>query len=190
VVDRAEHSGPDRGRPCAIPGCGEQADNEATLPLCALHIAVAAEAHAVHGVSDLLPDPCVLCGSRLGVRYPSGWVCAVCEWPYGEHPDAELPPPRVDIVYYLRYGERVKIGTTVNPRQRFGAIWHDEVLAFERGNRRRERQRHEQFAADRAGTSEWFLLSPAIRDHVDVLAGGCDPWDSWARWRAEATAVR
>jgi len=37
-------------------------------------------------------------------------------------PDPELVPPRVDIVYYLRFGDRVKIGTTASPRQRFAAL--------------------------------------------------------------------
>ncbi|PPG99701.1 ATPase, partial [Rathayibacter sp. AY1H3] len=29
-----------------------------------------------------------------------------------------MPPPRVDVVYYIRFGERIKIGTSGNPRQR------------------------------------------------------------------------
>ncbi len=57
--------------------------------------------HRAYGVTDALPSPCRLCGSRLGVRYPSGWLCAVCEWRHGEVVDGELPPPRVDVVYYL-----------------------------------------------------------------------------------------
>ena len=36
------------------------------------------------GVTDALPSPCRLCGSRLGVRYPSAWLCAVCDWRHGE----------------------------------------------------------------------------------------------------------
>lgn len=163
----------------------------ALIPLCAAHLAVAAELHESRaGVADLLPAPCRLCGSRTGVRYPSGWICGVCEWPHGEHPDGELPPPRVDIVYYLGFGDRVKIGTTANPRQRFAAIRHEQVLAFERGDRRLEQRRHGEFAGERAGSSEWFELSPALQAHIDTLAGGVDPWDRWRRWVAEATATR
>jgi hypothetical protein len=141
------------------------------------------------GLVDLLPSPCLACGSRLGVSYPSGWLCAVCEWRHGEVPDSDVAPPRVDVVYYLRQGDRVKIGTTANPRQRFGAIWHEEVLAFERGDRRLEQRRHEQFASDRFAGSEWFHLTPAIAAHIDVLAGGRDPWDVYARWLSEAVAL-
>jgi hypothetical protein len=144
-----------------------------------------------HGVTDLLPAPCRLCGSRLGVRYPTGWICAICEWRVGELPDGELAPPRIDVVYYLRLGERVKIGTTANPRQRFTQIVHDEVLAFERGDRRLEQRRHHEFAEQRLGTSEWFAFDERVRAHVRILgAGAIDPWDVWARWVSEAVGLR
>lgn len=177
--------------PCAILRCAEPAERAEVIALCSMHLAVAAEVHgSAHGVTDLLPSPCVLCASRLGVRHASGWRCAICEWPHGEHPDGELPRPRVDVVYYLRFGNRVKIGTTGNPRQRFTAIRHEELLAFERGDRRLEQRRHGEFAEERAGTSEWFALSPRLEAHIDVLAGASDPWDRWRRWVAEATATR
>jgi hypothetical protein len=185
------NSTPSDSAVCLVPGCGDPAPRPELIPLCEDHLAVAAEVHGTtYGVTGPLPSPCRLCGSRIGVRYDSGHVCAVCEWPYGEHPDGELPPPRVDVVYYLRFGDRVKIGTSANPRQRFGAIRHEEVLAFERGDRRLEQRRHREFAAERAGTSEWFALSEPLRAHIDVLAAGVDPWDRWRRWVAEAVAVR
>ena len=114
----------------------------------------------------------------------------MCGWRVGEYIDPELPLPRVDVVYYLRLGGAVKIGTTHNPRQRFGAIPHDEVLAFERGGRSVEQRRHLEFAGERLGTSEWFGLGPALREHIAALAGGRDPWHVHARWLAEALAER
>ena len=115
--------------------CPQPVPEGSPLALCERHLAVAADWAQRHdGVTDVLPDACRLCGSRVGVRYPSGWICAVCEWSVGQTVDGELPPARVDVVYYLRNGDRVKIGTTANPRQRFAAIWHEEVLAFERGD--------------------------------------------------------
>jgi len=98
-----------------------------------------------------LPAPCRLCGCADGVRIADGWHCVVCGWRVGDVPDPELPLPRVDVVYYLRYADRVKIGTSTNPRQRLAAIWHDELLAFERGGRALERERHRQFAELREG---------------------------------------
>lgn len=163
---------------------------DAPLPLCERHLAIAADwASRAHGVTDVLPVPCRLCGSRLGVHYPSGWLCAICEWRVGEVVDGELPPPRIDVVYYLRFEDRVKIGTTGNPKQRFAALWHEEVLAFERGGRPLEQRRHAEFADDRLGTSEWFALSPAILRHIESL-GAEGPWDRYARWMADALALR
>lgn len=181
-----------RARRClAADGSCRGVPDDAPVALCELHLALAAEwAAREYGTPDVLPSPCRACGSRLGVRYPSGWVCAVCEWRVGEVVDAELAPPRVDVVYYLRYGDRVKIGTTGNPRQRFAAILHEEVMAFERGGRPLEQRRHAEFADDRLGTSEWFAFSTAIRGHVDDLGAGGSPWDVYARWLSDAIARR
>jgi len=145
-------------------------------------------------MSDL-ESPCRVCGSLSGARTASGLVCAVCGWRVGEFIDDGLPVPRVDVVYYLRFGDRVKIGTTHNPRQRFAALaagvsGAEEVLAFELGDRTVERSRHAEFAADRLGTSEWFALSPRLSMHVAALADGRDPWHVHARWLADALARR
>ena len=73
--------------------------------------------------------------------------------------------------------DRVKIGTSSNPRQRLAALWHDELLAFERGGRALEQRRHVQFADDRYPRTEWFRRSEALMAHIDALAAGVDdPW--------------
>ena len=154
---------------------------DAPVALCEGHLAAASEwaDRALRRDRSAARRRAALCGSPLGVRYPSGWICAVCEWRHGEVPDAELPPPRVDIVYYLRFGDRVKIGTTSNPRQRFAAIWHDEILAFERGDRMLEHRRHVAVRSRGASAgTEWFRLSDALRTHIDVRGGGAVgiPW--------------
>ena len=96
---------------------------------------------------------------------------------------------RVDVVYYVRYDDRIKIGTSASPRQRLAAIWHHELLAFERGDRTVERRRHEQFAADRYPRTEWFRRSSALEAHIAGLAAGVgDPWELHARWVSEAAA--
>jgi hypothetical protein len=175
---------------CAIPDCSLPVTPGAPLSLCDEHLAIAGDWFTRrHGLVDALPSPCLACGSRLGAHYPSGWICAICEWRYGEVPDSDVVPPRVDVVYYLRFGERVKIGTTANPRQRFAAIRNEEVLAFERGDRRLEQRRHEQFADYRYTGSEWFRSTPALAAHIDVIAGGRDPWDVYARWLSETIAL-
>ncbi|WP_216698780.1 GIY-YIG nuclease family protein, partial [Arthrobacter sp. H41] len=111
------------------------------------------------------------------MRYPSAWVCAACEWRVGDVLDEGLPSPRVDVVYYIRFRNRIKIGTTANPRQRLARLWHDEVLAFEKGDRLVEHRRHLEFAAWRLDRSEWFLSAPTLEQHIDRLAAGVDdPW--------------
>ena len=137
-----------------------------------------------------LESPCRLCGGTASVRDAAGWRCAACGWRVGAFVDPDLPLPHIDVVYYLRLDTRVKIGTTFTPRQRFAALPHDEVLAFERGGREVERRRHAEFADDRLGTSEWFALSSPLRAHVGALAGGRDPWHVLARWLADELAAR
>lgn len=132
-----------------------------------------------------LPGPCALCGSRFGTQAAGTWRCAICDWPYGDVPDADLPLPRIDVVYYLRFDARVKIGTSRNPKQRLGSIRHDELLAFEQGGRSVEQQRHREFASVREG-GEWFTLTPELRDHVRRLRRVGDPWHLYARWLSSA----
>ncbi|MBP1079019.1 hypothetical protein JOD63_002987 [Microbacterium terrae] len=134
------------------------------------------------------PEPCVFCGAPEGVLRSGGGgapSCIVCGWALGDSPDADLPRPRVEVVYYLRWEQRVKIGTSSQPRQRLAAIWHQELLAFERGGRMLERERHAQFADLREG-GEWFRADPVLLAHARALAGDRDPWHSYARWLAEA----
>ena len=132
-----------------------------------------------------MPQACRLCGHLDGVRADDGWRCGVCAWRVGDVPDADLPRPRIEVVYYIRYAERVKIGTSGNPRQRLGALWHEELLAFERGGRAVEQTRHREFADLREG-GEWFRADAALLDHAAALAAGRDPWHAYARWVSEA----
>jgi hypothetical protein len=179
-------------RPCLIYGCSANAADCAPIPLCRSHLALCADWVAQEfGVEDVLRSPCVACGARVGVRYPSGWVCATCEWVYGVSPDDELSRQRVDVVYYIRFDDRMKIGTSSNLRQRMSQLWHDELVALERGGRTRERLRHAQFGQWRLGSSEWFELAPELVDHVEQLRAGVDdPWELYARWVSEAVAIQ
>jgi T5orf172 domain len=190
-ADRAgtEAAPPAEGRTCAIVlpdggRCGAPVEDGAPLQLCSTHFVSAYDWVAREvGVTDVLPSPCVACGSRVGVRYPSGWICAECEWRVGDVPDEELDRPTVEVVYYVRYRDQIKIGTSANPRLRLASIPHDEVLAFERGGRRVEQRRHAQFAAHRFPGTEWFAVHDTLLEHIADLSDGVDdPWRQYERW--------
>ena len=176
---------------CDIAGCSAPADPAAPLGLCAAHLVEAHDWVAEEaGVTDLLPSPCLACGGRVGLRFPSGWLCATCEWRVGEFPDGS-DRPTVDVVYYVRQRERIKIGTSGNPRGRLAALHFDEVLAFERGDRRVEQRRHAQFAAHRFPRTEWFAVHDELLEHIAELSAGVDdPWDAYALWVSREVARR
>lgn len=75
----------------------------------------------------------------------------------------------LSVVYYIKFRDRVKIGTTANLKARVQGIQTVELLyGFERGNRDLERQRHEQFAIYR-DVGEWFDDNPRIRAHINEV---------------------
>lgn len=82
-----------------------------------------------------------------------------------EQPPAEGRRRTDAVVYYLRFGDRVKIGTTTRLAKRLREIPHDEILAVEQGGVDVECRRHVQFA-DLRVTGEWFDYGPALREHV------------------------
>ncbi|WP_354569943.1 GIY-YIG nuclease family protein [Glaciihabitans sp. UYNi722] len=184
------------GRTCSIVSedrraCTDLVVAGAPLGLCTGHLLAAHDwVTQEFGVTDILPSPCLACGARLGVKYPSGWLCAVCEWRVGEIPDHDVTSLRVDVVYYIRFGDRIKIGTSGNPRLRLASLPYDEILAFERGDRRLEQRRHAQFAGHRIPRTEWFELHEALEQHVRELGEGIDdPWARYAYWRSREIAL-
>ena len=176
----------DSGHRCSKPGAAG-----APLNVCEDHLIVAADwVGCAYGVTDVLPSPCRACGARLGMKYPSGWLCAVCEWRVDDIPDYDLAPIRVDVVYYIRFGDRIKIGTSATPRRRLASLPCDELLAFERGDRLVEHRRHLQFAQHRIPRTEWFEGNDALSRHIaEISAGVADPWAQYARWVSQTIAL-
>jgi len=72
------------------------------------------------------------------------------------------------IVYYMRMGDLVKVGTTVNIGQRWTNIQPEEVLAIEPGDETLELLRHRQFALSHSH-GEWFHLAEPMLAHVAML---------------------
>ena len=62
------------------------------------------------------------------------------------------------VVYFVRFGSRIKIGTTTDLSRRLTEIPHDEVLCVVPGGADVERRHHEDFARWRL-TGEWFAAT-------------------------------
>lgn len=101
---------------------------------------------------------------------------------YAKHPTYEsrmglIPKPpepfeRVpgEFVYYMRIGNRVKIGWTTNLTTRLATINPEELMTTEPGNRILENARHHQFKELRTH-GEWFRLEEPLIQHIEDLRG-------------------
>jgi len=70
------------------------------------------------------------------------------------------------LVYYIRFGDRIKIGTTYNLHKRLISIPWDEVLLTEPGGYRLEADRHKQFEKSNY-RNEWFYATDELMDFID-----------------------
>jgi hypothetical protein len=87
------------------------------------------------------------------------------------------------LVYYIRRGDLIKIGTTTEPAIRFRALLPDEILAFEPGGDELETARHLQFG-HLWHRGEYFRIAPELLEHarqIRHLHGDPDPaWPTTA----------
>lgn len=73
------------------------------------------------------------------------------------------------VVYYIKFRDCVKIGTSSNLKNRWSALTATELLyGFEYGGRKIERRRHDKFAMYRA-FGEWFHDNAHIRAHINEV---------------------
>lgn len=117
-------------------------------------------------------EPCELCGEGPISVARICAQCAVAALLHRDRPRQETERlDREQVVYYLRFGDRVKIGTTSQLATRLTAIPYDEILAVEPGGYAVERKRHLQFSHLKARTSgqEWFHYGPDLQEHVRTL---------------------
>lgn len=176
--------------------CPNSSHEEAPINLCAFHLVQAATWVNQNDESSRPREVCPLCGEQEARREESGVICGRCGY---ESPGfsgfADLTPAerdethpqvyghrRINVVYYVRFGDRIKIGTSINPRKRLQEIPHDEVLAFERGGVTLEAQRHIEFRTSRIRNTEWFDATEDILAHVAKLQPKTeDPWRTYLR---------
>lgn len=89
------------------------------------------------------------------------------------------------VVYYVRFGDRIKIGFSRNLGVRLTVIPHDELLTVEPGARVIEKRRHQQFAKHRI-TGEWFAAVPELLEHIEGLKAKYAERDEWQKAAAAA----
>lgn len=139
---------------CCWPGCeADRYEDAAAPPLCGTHLARCA-------------------------AYVSAAMKSLSE-PYIEGRSTEPQPVGnddrgTDVVYYVRMGDHVKIGTTRNLAQRLAQLYVDHdptaLLGSESGGRKLERQRHAEFADERAfANRELFNPSRRLLAHIESL---------------------
>lgn len=82
--------------------------------------------------------------------------------------DDLLKQPHAPVVYFLRNGTRVKIGTTRNLRPRIArlALRPDNVIRVEHGGQDYEQSLHARFDEHRVGNTEWFELRGELAAYV------------------------
>ena len=83
------------------------------------------------------------------------------------------PPTAGSVVYYMRIGNRCKIGFSTNLAVRLASINPEELLATEEGGKVLEDQRHHQFR-DLHTHGEWFRYEGELIEHVARLQGLAD----------------
>jgi hypothetical protein len=76
------------------------------------------------------------------------------------------------LVYFIRNGNRLKIGTTTELKRRIRtlALRPENVALLVDGDRRREHEYHKQFAEHRIGATEWFAYEGTLVDFVHEQA--------------------
>ena len=83
--------------------------------------------------------------------------------------DVVRSDPRTPSVYFVRYRDRIKIGYSIDPRDRIKAHPVDEILAVVPGGRAAERAFHLQWAHLREN-GEWFRAEPELLEYARSLA--------------------
>lgn len=120
------------------------------------------------------------------------WV-AVQEMNAAGHarPPAPAPRPRytndTGHVYYLRIGDRVKIGYTANLFARMASYPPNaEILLLRYGTRELERSEHARFGEHRTDGREWFHANERVLQMISEITEGVDTdWEpEWFQRRA------
>lgn len=70
------------------------------------------------------------------------------------------------VVYYIRFRDTVKIGTSTDVAKRLTMHPWEELVAIEPGGQTVERRRHKELRSSRLD-GEWFELTPEVREQIE-----------------------
>lgn len=149
---------------CCWPGCpADRYDASDAPPFCGNHM-VRCAVYISASVTDLL-DADASARSKVTPLLP------------------DLAGPRTltdAVVYYVRLGNHIKIGTTTNLAARLNALYVDHdpelLLATEPGGRDVESLRHHEFDQERVyANRELFNPSRRLLEHIESLRDGQKP---------------
>lgn len=181
---------------CCHPDCYAPAlaDIASQVPLCERHISVVyrethkmmssrqamrQEYQLLPSEAEYIPGPCPACGvTGLLVNLANGIVvCKAANCQYEKNRNLFSSERKIlmgmsagerNVVYYMRLGNRAKIGTTRQLRKRIAAVQPEDCMAYELGGRNLEARRHRQFAHLRV-SGEWFEIQDELVRHVNSL---------------------
>jgi hypothetical protein len=154
---------------CALLGCNNPFhDHAPAAGLPELAKLLDAADPAFERITALLVDM-----QRAGISPTRETVAVAIKLGRLYHSSAEpVPAPvevyetlRHDVVYYMRFGNLIKIGTSGVLQTRVRVLKPDELLATEPGSYRLERKRHRQFSRYRA-EGEFFYPAPELLEHI------------------------
>lgn len=155
--------------------CANEPDPDSFFDICTEHWAQIIEDHARRITEPhlLAEVSCPVCrrtiltgpGAPVACANPHCWEDA---WWSQPAPDETTETRNGTAwIYYIRFGDRIKIGTTTSLKGRLASLPHDEILALEPGSYDLERARHREFAPMLVdGQREWFHDSSTLRDHA------------------------
>lgn len=90
-------------------------------------------------------------------------------------PAVKHEPKHAGLVYFIKFGNRIKIGFTTNLAQRLTQLPHDEVLVTVAGSFSTEKRLHNKFKHLRV-VGEWFEAAPELLEYTaNLRAGGGRP---------------
>lgn len=86
-----------------------------------------------------------------------------------------------NVVYYVRFRDAIKIGTSGNPKSRLNNLPWEELVALEVGSYGLEHRRHAQFR-DKMIIDEWFEIHDELEQHIARVQERRGEWfaDFWA----------